>query len=93
MVWVSEFQLAGEFLPTYGVADAVATVAGADREGVLSGLVGVDLLEPWREAPLVGPDRFMVHLAVKEIAERASPVTYTERVSTRTAVWLLATER
>jgi hypothetical protein len=51
---VSEFRLAEEFLPTYDVADAVATVAEADREASFQAVLGVDLLKLGREAPLVG---------------------------------------
>jgi len=48
----SEF--ADEFLTVYDVSDAVATVAEADRETAWQALLGIDLLELGREAPIVG---------------------------------------
>ena len=51
---MSEFQLAEVFLPTYDVADAVASVAEADREASFQAVLEVDLLKLGREAPLVG---------------------------------------
>jgi len=46
--------LADDFLGVYDVSDAVATVAGADRETAWRALTDVDLLQVGREAPLVG---------------------------------------
>lgn len=54
IAWVSEFPLAEEFLPTYDVSDAVATVAEADRDACYEALLEVDLLKLGRETPLVG---------------------------------------
>jgi hypothetical protein len=51
---MADFALAEEFLPVYDVSDAVATVAGADREMAWRALLDVDLLKLGREAPLVG---------------------------------------
>src|SRR3954462_2879600 len=51
---VSDFEFAEEFLPVYDVSDAVATVADADRESAWRALVDVDLLNPGRDAPVVG---------------------------------------
>lgn len=51
---MTEFELAEGFLPIYDVADAVATVARAERETVWQALLNVDLLQVGREAPVVG---------------------------------------
>ncbi len=45
---------ADEFLPVYDVSDEVATVAAAGRDAAWQALLGVDLLELGREAPMVG---------------------------------------
>lgn len=46
--------LADDFLPVYDVSDAVAVVVDADRPAAWGALMGVDLLELGRRAPLVG---------------------------------------
>lgn len=51
---MAEFELAEGFLPIYDVADAVATLADADRERAWQALLNVDLLQVGREAPVVG---------------------------------------
>ncbi|MGB0096507.1 MAG: hypothetical protein WBP81_28715 [Solirubrobacteraceae bacterium] len=51
---MADFELADEFLPVHDVSDAVATVADADRETTWRALLGVDLLQVGREAPMVG---------------------------------------
>jgi hypothetical protein len=51
---VADFELADDFLPTYDVSDAVATVAETDRDSAWQALLDVDLLKLGREAPMVG---------------------------------------
>ena len=51
---MAELAFADDFLPTYDVSDAVATVADADRETVCRALLDVDLLKLGREVPVVG---------------------------------------
>jgi hypothetical protein len=45
---MADFALAEEFLQVYDVSDAVATVAGADREMAWRALLDVDLLRARR---------------------------------------------
>jgi hypothetical protein len=51
---MADFELAEEFLSSYDVSDAVATVAHADREVAFRALRDVDLLQLGRESPMVG---------------------------------------
>jgi hypothetical protein len=46
--------LEDEFLPTYDVSDAVATVVDADAATAWAALMAVDLIELGRRRPLVG---------------------------------------
>jgi hypothetical protein len=46
--------LVDDFLPTYDVSDAVATVVHADLPTTWDALMGVDLIEVGRKRPLVG---------------------------------------
>jgi hypothetical protein len=43
-----------DFLPTYDVSDAVATMVHADIATTWNGLMEVDLIEVGRKRPLVG---------------------------------------
>jgi hypothetical protein len=45
---------ADEFLPVYDVSDEVATVVAADPPVVWEALLGADLVEVGRRAPLAG---------------------------------------
>jgi hypothetical protein len=51
---MAKVEFAEEFLPSYDVSDAVATVAAADRDRAWHSLLDVDLLRVGREAPVVG---------------------------------------
>ena len=48
--------LVDEFMPTYDIADAAATVVQADTQSTWDALMDVDVIEVGRSKPLVGFD-------------------------------------